>query len=75
MAKSEKFSDYSFANMGPPNLGTTANDRPPRKNCRDGTGIERRCCHKWFNKNLMLVVTLSGVVFGVIEGEWCCVAI
>jgi hypothetical protein len=81
MDKSEKFSDYLFAKMGPSNgivqgvqcskdhhqsAPTTAATK--MTDCSDGptelTGVK-----KWLDENLMLLVTLSGVVLGVIIGE------
>jgi hypothetical protein len=80
MDKSEKFSDYLFAKMGPSNgivqgvqcskdhHTTTPTATAKTTDCSDGptelTGLK-----KWLNENLMLLVTLSGVILGVIIGK------
>lgn len=32
--------------------------------------IELTAFHKWIKKYLMLLATLGGVIFGLIEGQW-----
>lgn len=70
MEKSGQFSDYLFAKMGPTNGSTPS---VPTKNVTteesDSPPVELTGLQKWLNNNLMLLVTLSGVVFGVILGE------
>ncbi|XP_060803926.1 excitatory amino acid transporter [Amyelois transitella] len=58
MEKSERFSEYLFAKMGPGDGGPkTTEDRSAHK---EPTGLK-----KWLAENTMLVVTLAGVVTGV----------
>lgn len=70
MDQSEKFSDYLFAKMGPPHA-TNGDAECPRKttdSCEapvELTGIRR-----WLSDNLMLLLTLSGVLFGIIAGKF-----
>lgn len=70
MEKSEQFSDYLFAKMGPPS-STTVNgtELPPKTTERSGAPRELTGYRKWLRENLMLLVTLSGVLLGVIFGE------
>lgn len=73
MAEAEKFSDYLFTKMGP-SIQTGHNVAGPDVECSKTTGnceapVELTGLRKWLSKNLMLLVTLSGVIFGVIEGE------
>ncbi|XP_055839850.1 excitatory amino acid transporter isoform X1 [Episyrphus balteatus] len=69
MEKSEKFSDYLFAKMGPPH-GTTVNgtQMPPKTTERSEAPIELTGYKKWLHENMMLLVTLSGVLLGVTLG-------
>ncbi|XP_005186357.1 excitatory amino acid transporter isoform X1 [Musca domestica] len=69
MEKSEQFSDYLFAKMGPPN-STTVNgsELPPKTTERCEAPRELKGMRKWLSENLMLLVTLSGVMLGVILG-------
>ncbi|XP_011186772.1 excitatory amino acid transporter isoform X1 [Zeugodacus cucurbitae] len=69
MEKSEQFSDYLFAKMGPPS-STTVNgtELPPKTTERSGAPRELTGYRKWLRENLMLLVTLSGVLLGVIFG-------
>ncbi|XP_017465360.1 PREDICTED: excitatory amino acid transporter [Rhagoletis zephyria] len=69
MEKSEKFSDYLFAKMGPP-TSTTLNgtELPPKTTERSGAPRELTGYRRWLQDNLMLLVTLSGVLLGVIFG-------
>lgn len=70
MEKSEKFSDYLFAKMGPPNSATVNGTELPPKTTEGGdVPIELTGFRKWFSENLMLLVTLSGVILGVVLGE------
>ncbi|KAH8360941.1 hypothetical protein KR093_000534, partial [Drosophila rubida] len=63
MEKSEKFSDYLFAKMGPPNVTL-----PPKTTERSDAPLELTGYRKWLSDNLMLLVTLSGVLLGVLLG-------
>ncbi|XP_073827279.1 excitatory amino acid transporter 2 isoform X2 [Musca autumnalis] len=69
MEKSEQFSDYLFAKMGPPN-STTVNgsELPPKTTERCEAPRELKGIRKWLSENLMLLVTLSGVLLGVTLG-------
>ncbi|XP_055708928.1 excitatory amino acid transporter isoform X1 [Phlebotomus papatasi] len=67
MDQSGRFSDYFFAKMGP----TLQNGDD------DCTGETKERCHtptdpagvrKWISDNMMLLVTLSGVILGVVVG-------
>lgn len=71
MEKSEHFSDYLFAKMGPPN-STTVNgsELPPKTTERCEAPRELKGYRKWLSENLMLLVTLSGVMLGVILGKY-----
>lgn len=69
MDQSGRFSDYFFAKMGP----TLQNGDD------DCTGETKERCHtptdpagvrKWISDNMMLLVTLSGVILGVVVGEY-----
>ncbi|KAH8266474.1 hypothetical protein KR044_002297, partial [Drosophila immigrans] len=64
MEKSEKFSDYLFAKMGPPNV----TELPPKTTERSDAHLELTGYRKWLSDNLMLLVTLSGVLLGVLLG-------
>lgn len=69
MEKSEKFSDYLFAKMGPPNV--TAAELPPKTHPeRSDAPVELTGYRKWLHENLMLLVTLSGVLLGVVLGKY-----
>lgn len=58
--------------MGP-QINEMARDEFRPKTGRNCNAMTKRTgCNEWFRKNLMLVVTLSGVVFGVVEGEFKC---
>lgn len=62
MEKGERFSEYLFAKMGPGDRGPkTTEDRSARV---DPTGVK-----KWFIENVMLVITLAGVLMGIAIGE------
>lgn len=79
---SDKFSDYLFAKMGPPiavgcgggggiAAGAGADAECPRKTTDSCEApVELTGARKWLSDNLMLLLTLSGVLFGVILGEW-----
>ncbi|XP_017855336.1 excitatory amino acid transporter isoform X1 [Drosophila busckii] len=70
MEKSEKFSDYLFAKMGPPNVTAAVHgtELPPKTTERSEAPVELTGYWKWLRDNLMLLVTLSGVLLGVILG-------
>lgn len=75
MEKSEQFSDYLFAKMGPPHpTSATANgtDIPPTTKTteRCEASHELHGYRKWLSENLMLLVTLSGVMLGVTLGKF-----
>lgn len=55
---SARFSEYLFAKMGGQDVSAS---QGPRKVTAD--------TRKWMRENLLLMVTLSGVLFGVILGE------
>lgn len=66
MLEKDKFSTYSFANINPEN----ANDlEAPRILKVLEPTMKQTGCKKWLTKNLMLLITLFGVLFGVIEGD------
>lgn len=71
MEKSEKFSDYLFTKMGPSNMTAAVHgtELPPKTTERSDAPIELTGYRKWLCDNLMLLVTLSGVMLGVILGE------
>lgn len=69
MDQSEKFSDYLFAKMGPPIIGNNDNECPRKTTDSCEAPIELTGYRKWFSENLMLLVTLSGVLFGVVLGN------
>nr|XP_016944968.1 excitatory amino acid transporter isoform X1 [Drosophila suzukii] len=64
MEKSGKFSDYLFAKMGPP----TSTELPPKTTERSDAPVELTGYRRWLSDNLMLLVTLSGVLLGVVLG-------
>jgi len=65
MEKSGKFSDYLFAKMGPP----TSTELPPKTTERSDAPVELTGYRRWLSDNLMLLVTLSGVLLGVVLGK------
>lgn len=71
MEKSGKFSDYLFAKMGPPNMTAAVHgtELPPKTTERCDAPLELTGYRKWLSDNLMLLVTLSGVMLGVILGK------
>lgn len=69
MDQSEKFSDYLFAKMGPPIIGNNDNECPRKTTDSCEAPVELTGFRKWFSENLMLMVTLSGVLFGIILGN------
>ncbi|XP_022221519.2 excitatory amino acid transporter isoform X1 [Drosophila obscura] len=70
MEKSGKFSDYLFAKMGPPNVTASVHgsELPPKTTERSDAPVELTGYRKWLSDNLMLLVTLSGVLLGVVMG-------
>lgn len=66
MEKSGKFSDYLFAKMGPP----TSTELPPKTTECSDAPVELTGYRRWLSENLMLLVTLSGVLLGVILGKY-----
>lgn len=70
MDHSDKFSDYLFAKMGPSFHGTADNGHDSHKTTeRCDAPVELTGIRKWFSENLMLIVTLSGVLLGIIMGK------
>lgn len=69
MDQSEKFSDYLFAKMGPPIAGNADAECPRKTTDSCEAPVELTGARKWLSDNLMLLLTLSGVLFGVILGE------
>lgn len=69
MDQSGQFSDYLFAKMGPSNGGTNGGDFSRNTTERCQTPVELTGIKKWISDNAMLLVTLSGVLFGVSLGE------
>ncbi|KAL0831594.1 hypothetical protein ABMA28_002377 [Loxostege sticticalis] len=61
MEKSERFSEYLFAKMGP-------GDRGPQTTEDRTAPVEPTGAKKWFIDNTMLVVTLIGVITGISVG-------
>lgn len=55
--------------MGPPNIGNVHNDCTPKTTDSCAAPVELTGFRKWLSDNLMLLVTLSGVLFGIIEGK------
>lgn len=70
MDQSEKFSDYLFAKMGPPIAGNADAECPRKTTDSCEAPVELTGARKWLSDNLMLLLTLSGVLFGVILGEY-----
>ncbi|XP_065357744.1 excitatory amino acid transporter isoform X1 [Calliphora vicina] len=69
MEKSEQFSDYLFAKMGPPHsTAVNGSELPPKTTEHCEAPRELKGYRKWLSENLMLLVTLSGVMLGVILG-------
>lgn len=66
MEKSEKFSDYLFTKMGPPTIGS-GDATKTTDNC--DAPVELTGFRRWLSKNYLLLMTLSGVLLGVIEGR------
>lgn len=72
MEKPSRFSEYLFAKMAPAS-GPEAGEGPqlPRNTTVDSsaprelTGIQ-----KWLSENMLLMVTLSGVLLGIILGKY-----
>lgn len=72
MDKSGQFSDYLFAKMDPSagsNITNGANDCSRKTTERCVTPVELTGLRKWISDNVMLLVTLSGVIFGIVLGE------
>lgn len=70
MDKSGRFSDYLFAKMGPTTdntNGTTDCSRNTTERCV--TPVELTGIKKWIIDNIMLLVTLSGVLLGICLGK------
>lgn len=70
MDQSEKFSDYLFAKMGPPVIGNNDTECPRKTTDSCEAPLELTGFRKWLCDNLMLLVTLSGVLLGIILGEY-----
>ena len=69
MEKSPQFSDYLFAKMGPPQATVNGTELPPKTTERSEAPRELTGYMKWLKENLMLLVTLSGVILGVVLGK------
>ena len=63
MEKGDRFSEYLFAKMGP-------GDRGPKTTEDRSAQVERTGVRKILVDNVMLVVTLVGVITGIGLGEW-----
>lgn len=63
MERSERFSEYLFAKMGPA-------DRGPKTTEDRSAPVEPTGCRKCLLENTMLVVTLAGVLTGIAFGEF-----
>lgn len=63
MEKGERFSEYLFAKMGP-------GDRGPKTTEERSAPVEPTGFRKWFVDNMMLVVTLAGVLTGIAIGTF-----
>jgi hypothetical protein len=61
-----RFSDYVFTKMDPEHEATSA------KNCNETNITARKFEHirKWMIANLLLIITVSGVLFGLFLGEF-----
>lgn len=70
MDQSEKFSDYLFAKMGPPIIGNGDAECPRKTTDSCDAPLERTGLRKWICDKLMLLLTLSGVLFGIILGKY-----
>lgn len=62
MEKSERFSEYLFAKMGP-------GDRGPKTTEDRSAPVEPTGVRKFLVDNVMLVVTLVGVLTGIAVGK------
>lgn len=74
MAQKEKFSSCEFSKLNRigPAGGITESDLESSVLTTIhnlDSSAKRSGFRKWFDKNLMLLATLSGVIFGVVEGE------
>lgn len=83
MEKSKQFSDYLFMKMGPPNtangengtgsgvggVNSGVNELPLKTTERCEALRELKGYRKWVQENLMLLVTLSGVMLGICLGK------
>uniref|UniRef100_A0A6B2E877 Amino acid transporter n=1 Tax=Phlebotomus kandelakii TaxID=1109342 RepID=A0A6B2E877_9DIPT len=67
MDQSGRFSDYFFAKMGP-TLQNGDDDCTGETKERCHTPIDPAGARKWIRDNMMLLVTLSGVILGVVVG-------
>lgn len=63
MEKGERFSEYLFAKMGP-------GDRGPKTTEDRSAPVERTGVRKFLVDNVMLVVTLAGVLTGIGVGKY-----
>lgn len=63
MEKGERFSEYLFAKMGP-------GDRGPKTTEDRSAPVERTGVRKFLADNVMLVVTLVGVLTGIAIGKY-----
>lgn len=73
MENSGRFSDYLFAKMVPSTVnenGNGANDCSRKTTERCETPVELTGMKKWISDNVMLLVTLSGVILGIGLGRF-----
>lgn len=56
--------------MGPPIAGNADAECPRKTTDSCEAPVELTGARKWLSENLMLLLTLSGVLFGVVLGEW-----
>lgn len=70
MEKSDQFTDYLFAKMGPSiMLGSGDIPTVTKTTGRTSAALEMTGFRKWINKNYLLLMTLFGVVAGIILGK------
>lgn len=68
MEEIHQFPEYLFAKMGPPNMG---NGDPTTKTTGNSDApIELTGLRKWISRNNLLLMTLSGVIVGIVSGMY-----